>query len=264
MTVQSKRLALITGASYGIGEALARALALRGYDLFLVARSEERLRSLSQKLAQEHPIRAEWLAMDLAEPEAAQRLYDETSRRGYTIDLLINNAGFGSYGEFARLPLEREVQMIELNVVTLIKLTRLYLPEMLRRGAGTIVNVASTAGFQPVPYMATYAATKAFVLNFSEALWAETRGSGVHVLALCPGPTRTEFQRVAGMAERLQKKPMQTAEEVVETCLRAMGRQDGFVISGWANRLMVAAERLAPRSFIASVAADLMRPRTRA
>lgn len=261
MAADARPMALVTGASFGIGEAFARALAARGYDLFLVARSAEKLALLARELGQAHGVEAEWLALDLTAPGAAQRLYDATKKLARPIDLLINNAGFGTYGEFARLPLERELEMVDLNIKALVTLARLYLPDMLARRAGTIINVASTAGFQGVPYMTTYAATKAFVLNFSEALWAETEGSGVHVLALCPGPTRSQFQRVAGIPERMQRVRMETSEQVVENCLRALHPRRSHVISGWRNRWMIWSERLAPRSFVVHVAAGMLRPR---
>ena len=178
---------LITGASSGIGAAFARKLAARGRNVLLVARSEDKLVTLCNELGRTSGIRAQYFAIDLLEPDAPEQLLQETQRRDLLIDMLVNNAGFGSMNDFVKLDLARELEMIDLNVKSLVALTHRFLGPMRERKQGTILNVASTAGFQPVPYMATYAATKAFVLSFSEALWEENREHGVHVMALCPG-----------------------------------------------------------------------------
>jgi short-subunit dehydrogenase len=196
--------------------------------------------------------------MDLSEPDAPLRLFAEAERRGLEIDFLINNAGFGSMGEFTQLDLERELGMIDLNVRSLVELTQRFLVPMIERKSGSIINVASTAGFQPVPYMATYAATKAFVLSFSEALWEENRPHGVKVMALCPGVTETNFFDAA----KIQKPParvVQTPEAVVETALRALARGKSSVISGWSNFMMVESERLVPRTLVLRVAGMALR-----
>src|ERR671928_186613 len=201
------KVALITGASSGIGEVFARRLAARGENVVLVARTGERLNAICNELGRAHAnVVAQSVALDLSEADAPQRLFDETNQRGLEVDTLINNAGFGSMGEFLTLDIARELQMIDLNVKALVALTRLYLAPMRERKRGAIVNVASTAAFQPVPYMATYAATKAFVLSFSEALWDENRAHGVHVMALCPGVTETNFFEASGM----DRPPMRT------------------------------------------------------
>lgn len=189
---------LITGASSGIGEAFARRLAARGRNVLLVARSEDKLITLCNELGRINSIRAQYLALDLAKPESPAHLFAETEKRALVVDMLINNAGFGSMGEFTKLDLARELNMIDLNVKSLTELTRRFLIPMHARKQGTIINVASTAGFQPVPFMATYAATKAFVLSFSEALWEENRPYGIQVMALCPGVTDTNFFDAAG------------------------------------------------------------------
>ena len=249
---------LITGASSGIGEVFARKLAARGHNLLLVARSEDKLITLCNELGRIKSIHAQYVAMDLSEPDAPARLFEETQKRGLEIDLLINNAGFGSMGDFAKLDLQRELDMIDLNVRSLVELTQRFLVPMRERKSGSIINVASTAGFQPVPFMATYAATKAFVLSFSEALWEENRPHGVKVMALCPGVTDTNFFE----ASRMQRPPArisQTAADVVDTALRGLARGKSSVISGWTNFLMVESERRAPRSLVLRTAGMVFR-----
>src|SRR5881227_1489184 len=240
---------LITGASSGIGEAFARKLAARGHNLLLVARTEEKLITLCSELWRSQRIRAQFVAMDLSKPEAPAQLFEEANRRDLQIDFLINNAGFGSMGDFAEFDLDRELNMIDLNVRSLVELTHRFLQPMRERKSGTIMNVASTAGFQAVPFMATYAATKAFVLSFSESLWEENRPYGIEVMALCPGVTDTNFFAASRM-ERPPARISQTPEQVVETALRALRRGKSSVISGWTNFVMVESERLVPRSLI--------------
>lgn len=249
---------LITGASSGIGEVFARKLAARGRNVLLVARSEDKLITLCNELGRSNSIRAQYVALDLSTPEAPARLFAEAEKRGLQIDMLINNAGFGSMGEFSKLELARELNMIDLNIKSLVELTRLFLQPMIERKQGAIINVASTAAFQPVPFMATYAATKAFVLSFSEALWEENRPYGIKVMALCPGVTDTNFFEAA----RGQKPPARTSqspEDVVDTALRGLARGQSHVISGWTNFLMTQSERLAPRSLVIRLAGRMMR-----
>jgi len=249
---------LITGASSGIGAAFARKLAQRGRNVLLVARSEDKLNALCNELGRLSGIRAQYVATDLSEPEAPAQLFEETKTRGLEIDMLVNNAGFGSMGDFSNLELAHELEMIDLNVKSLVELTNLFLGPMRQRRQGVIINVASTAGFQAVPFMATYAATKAFVLSFSEALWEENRPYGVHVLALCPGVTDTNFFEAAKIG-RPPMRTIQTAEEVVDAALRGLKRRKSTVISGWANWLTVESERLVPRSWVTKVAAKALR-----
>ena len=251
---------LITGASSGIGADFARKLAARGRNVLLVARSEDKLIALCNEIGRLTSIRAQYLPVDLLEPDAPAQLFEETQKRGLEIEMLINNAGFGSMGDFVKLDLNRELEIIQLNITSLVDLTQRFLVPMRERKRGTIINVASTAGFQPVPYMATYAASKAFVLSFSEALWDENRAHGIHVMALCPGVTDTNFFSASNI-DRPPMRSIQTPEEVVETALRALPQQKGTVISGWSNWLTVAAERLFPRSFVVKVAGKALRSR---
>ena len=251
---------LITGASSGIGAAFARRLAALGRNVFLVARSEDKLITLCNELGRISNIRAQYLATDLSQSDSALNLVDETKKRGLNIDMLINNAGFGSMGDFAKLDIARELNMIDLNIKALVELTYRFLVPMRELKQGTIINVASTAGFQPVPFMATYAASKAFVLSFSEALWEENRAHGIHVMALCPGVTETNFFEAA-QVDHPPMRTAQTAEDVVATALRGLARQKSHVVSGWTNLLMVEAERFVPRSLVIRVAGKALRPK---
>lgn len=249
---------LITGASSGIGEAFARKLAARGRNVLLVARTEDKLITLCNELGRLNSIRAQYYGLDLSLPESPKQLFAETQKRGLVIDMLVNNAGFGSFGDFTKLELGRELNMIDLNVKSLVELTYRFLLPMRQRRQGTIINVASTAGFQPVPYMATYAATKAFVLSFSEALWEENRSHGIHVMALCPGVTETNFFEAAH-GDKPPARVAQTPEDVVETALAGLRRRKGHIVSGWTNFMMTEAERFVPRSLVVRAAGKMMR-----
>ncbi len=229
------KFTLITGASGGIGEAFARRLAAEKHNLVLVARSEEKLHRICDELMLKHGITAHYIALDLIEFEADKKLFAETEKHGFEIDWLINNAGFGSMNDFTDLELDRELQMIDLNISALVALTHRYLQPMREKKSGVIINVSSAASFQPIPFMATYAATKAFVTSFSEAIAEENRPHGIKILALCPGATETNFFAVAGMKDAIQVKGMQTSEQVVETALKAVGRGRTLVVSGLAN-----------------------------
>jgi uncharacterized protein len=251
---------LITGASSGIGAAFARKLAKRGRNILLVARYEDKLIALCNEIGRTSGIRAQYVAMDLTEPDAAYRLFEEVGKRDLTIDMLINNAGFGSMGDFVRLERASELEMIELNVKSLVDLTYRFLGPMRDRRQGTIINVASTAAFQAVPFMATYAATKAFVLSFSQALWEENRRHGIHVLALCPGVTDTNFF-AASKIDRPPMRTVQTPEEVVDAALRGLARRKSIVIAGWANWLTVEIQRVVPRSLVAKFVGKTLRSR---
>ena len=256
---------LITGASSGIGEAFARRLAAEKHNLVLVARSEDKLHRLCDELMLEHKITAHYVAIDLIDFEADLRLFNETEKHGLEIDWLINNAGFGSMGDFANLELENELEMISLNIMALVALTHRYLQKMRERRSGTIINVASTASFQPVPFFATYAATKAFVKSFSEAISEENRPFNITVTALCPGPTETNFFDAANIGTNVRdaflKKGMQTPEAVVEAALSAVGRGKSSVISGWANYLTARLGNFVPNSLITRAVGGVLRPK---
>ena len=239
---------LVTGASAGLGVELAREFARQGSRLVLVARRAERLAEVARALAEEHGVEAEWLARDLSEPLAAEVLCEELERRGLTIDVLVNNAGFGARGRVLELPLERQLDLLQVNLVTLFELTHRLLPAMVARGRGGVLNVSSTAAFQAGPHMCAYFATKAFVQSFTEGLHEELRGTGVTATALCPGATRTEFGAVSGMGqtplfERLAVEPGPVARAGV-AAFRA-GRAS--VVTGAVNKLGVLGTRLVPR-----------------
>jgi short-subunit dehydrogenase len=254
------KFTLITGASGGIGEAFARRLAEEKHNLVLVARSEDRLLALSDELMLKHRITAHYVALDLTAHEADKTLFAETERHGFEIDWLINNAGFGSMGDFAELDLERELEMISLNIMALVALTHRYLEKMRARKSGTIINVSSTASFQAIPYMATYAATKAFVTSFSEAIAEENRPFGINVTALCPGPTDTNFFAEAN-AIPFSAKGMQTPEAVVEKGLKAARAGRPLVVSGLANYIGSVLGTIAPDSLVTRVIGNTLRPK---
>jgi short-subunit dehydrogenase len=262
MAGQTDRRAVVTGASSGIGAAYARALAARGESVVLVARRADRLEALARELGGDP--RALALPFDLASPAAATGLRAALDARGVTVDLLVNSAGLGHTAPFETQPPEAIRAMIDVNVRAVVETTHAFVPGMRARGRGRIVNVASNAAFQPVPFLAVYAATKAFVLSFTEALAEEVRGSGVRVQALCPGITATEFLDVAETHRGLlvTRMPMTTADEVVQASLRALDRGGGRVVVGWPNRLLgFVVQRLAPRSLARRVAGELYRPR---
>ncbi len=249
--VGAGRTALITGASSGIGHALAAVFARHGFRLVLVARDPERLQRVATELSATHQIHAAAISQDLARPHAAQSLTERLRREGVEVDVLVNNAGFAVYGPFAETDLATELEMAQVNVVTLTELAKLLLPGMLRRGWGRILNVASTAAFQPGPLMAVYYATKAYVLSFSEALANELRGSGVSVTALCPGMTRSGFQQRAGLRPSyLLKARMMEADEVARVGYRGLMAGRSVVIPGARNRLLAALVRWLPRAAV--------------
>jgi short-subunit dehydrogenase len=238
---------LVTGASAGLGAEFARRFAERGADLVLVARRADRLEMLADELRGAHGVTVTTLPADLAAAGAAARLRGELTERGIRVGSLVNNAGFGTHGDFASADLERLDSEIQLNVHALVELSHAFMPDLLD-GGGALVNIASTAAFQPTPGMAVYGATKAFVLSFTEALWAEARGTGLTVLAVCPGATRTEFFDVVGTEDAAVGR-MQTAQQVVATAFRALDRRSTppSVVSGFANWLTSAGTRLVTR-----------------
>jgi len=247
---------LVTGASSGIGLELAGCLAADGHDVVLVARRRDRLEDVGRELARRYGVRWWAIAADLAHPAAPGEIVRQLQSFGVSVDLLVNNAGFGALGPLATLDPETLGRMLEVNVVALTRLTRLLLPGMLERRSGRILNVASTAGFVPGPLMAVYYASKAYVISLSEALAEELRGSGVTVTVLCPGPTRTEFQEVAGMgATRLFKMPgVMDAAAVAQRGYAGLKAGRRIVIPGPLNRALPFAIRFAPRTLVARVA----------
>ena len=234
--------ALVTGASSGIGLEIARLLA-KDYDLVLAARSADKLEQLASELGN-----ARVVAVDLIDPDGSRKLIAEVP----TVDVLVNNAGFAEYGPFAEANEQRLEDMIELNVTALTRLSRAYLPGMLERGSGKIMNVASTASFQPGPLMAVYYATKAYVLSFSEALAEETRGSGVTVTALCPGPTTTGFQAAANMEKSrlVNERMLAKADDVAKYGVKAMNKGDVVAVPGFMNKVVATSVRFSPRPIV--------------
>jgi len=254
--------ALITGASFGIGLELARIFAREGYNLVLVARSADKLRQLASELEKAHGTRSLILGADLASPGAAAYVLDQTTRADLIVDVLVNNAGFGQFGFFADNDLEQCLQQIQVNITTLTHLTRLYLPGMIQRGNGRILNVASTAAFQAGPLMAVYYATKAYVLHFSEAIANELKGTGVTVTCLCPGATVTEFHKRANMTNiNLLKFGAMDARTVAEDGYRALMAGKPLVISGFKNWLIAQSVRFSPRQLVTAVARKLQESR---
>ncbi len=247
--------ALVTGASGGIGLELAKLLAKDKFDLVLVARSTQKLSALAQDLQNQFGIVARPVVLDLSIPSAPQTLFDQLQSEGVAVDIVINNAAYGMFGHFAKVPLEDSLSQVQLNIAALTALTRLFLPSMIERRQGKILNVASTAGFQAGPLMAVYYASKAYVISFSEGIASELAGSGVTVTCLCPGPTDTGFQGRAGVAQsRLFKlaKPMD-AQTVAFYGYRAMMKGTTLTISGWRNRLVAEAVRISPRKMATAV-----------
>lgn len=270
------RQALITGASSGIGRAFAKHLARQGANLVLTARSIDRLRQTADSIIEEirmetggrignrsvAPIKIELIEADLARPESPQSIFEQTTSAGLTIDLLINNAGFGMAGPFADQMLDRQLEMIQVNVNSLVALTRLYLPGMIERKAGAIVQVASTAAFQGVPWLSLYAGTKALVMNFSEGLATECRDSGVRIMGFCPGPTESAFHQTTGALPHGAEKRMPTADQVAEYALQQLERHSVIAVQGRRNRFMIFMERFAPRHIVTRMAAGLYRPKS--
>lgn len=260
--MSDRPLALVTGASAGIGLELCRLLAADGHDLVLVARRRERLEELAAALADAHGATAHVVPADLADPSAPQSVAGALRSKGLEVDLLVNNAGFGSNGPFHELPLERELAMIQVNVTALVALTGLLLPGMVARGRGRVLNIASTAAFQAGPRMATYYATKAFVLSWSEAVALELEGSGVTVTAHCPGATASEFTAVAGTGKSrlFQQRPPATSAEVAAHAWAATKRGDRVAVHGFANAVGAIATKVVPRAMAARIAAKLNGP----
>jgi uncharacterized protein len=252
-------IALITGASSGIGEQFAYALAREGCGLALTARRQDRLQAVAAQAWSLGAPAVCIFAADLSQRAAPAQLYKDVMSGGLKIQMLINNAGFGTRGRFDHLPLERELEELDLNISAIVALTRLFVPDMIAAHQGTVINVASVAGFQALPYMAVYAATKAFVVSFSLALHYELKKTGVSVMALCPGNTRTEFQAVAGSGDTMPNFMYMDAKTVVEQALRAAAKSCPMRINGAMNTVMTEVQRAVPRRLVARLAAKFFR-----
>lgn len=255
-------IAIVTGASAGLGIEFAKLFVQDGHQVVLVARRKEQLEAVADSLKAIFPnSKAYVIGMDLGSPGAGKRLFERTQSLGLKIDFLVNNAGFGEAGDFSKLSIDRQLQMIDLNVRTLVELTHLYLPSMRENGFGRILNVGSVAGFQPGPFMATYYATKAFVNSFSEALHKELSGTGVSCTVLAPGATATEFAKVAKVddATLLFKGVVANSQPVVRAGYNAMMKGDALVVPGLVNKIIVQSLRVSPRFLVRHLAARLNR-----
>jgi hypothetical protein len=251
--------ALVTGASAGIGVALARELAAGGCNVVLTARRLSKLQELAAELESKNKVKTAVCEADLTLVDGPAKIFAFTQQSGIEIDLLVNNAGFGAYGELPGVEVERLLDMVQVNCAAVVHLTRLYLPAMVARKRGDILILASTASFQAVPFISTYAATKAFDLLFAEGLAEEMRPHGIRVCALCPGSTESEFHEVAGQ-QQFQRKA-ETAEKVARTGLEALAAGKSYVISGLGNYLGAVSQRLVPRSLVTRVAGNMFRPK---
>jgi len=253
--------ALITGASGGIGAAFAAELASRQHNLILVARSADKLHQLAATLQQKFQIQVEVIVQDLTAPGAGTTVFDTVVQTGLTVDMLVNNAGFGDYGIFVDRPLVKQLEMVQLNIVALVELSHLFLQGMRKKKSGSIINVASIAAFQPMPYLSMYAATKAFVLSFSESMWAENKDFGIRVLCLCPGPTESDFFAAAEFPKSLASNSGQKlvpAAEVVRDALKALDKNESNVVTGGIpNRIIANMPRLMPRELLVNSVAKL-------
>ncbi|MGA0556627.1 SDR family NAD(P)-dependent oxidoreductase [Larkinella sp. VNQ87] len=259
---------LITGASGGIGEAFARRLAAEKHNLLLVARSEPKLRTICGELTQQFGIQAQYVAVDLTKPGADQLLFDETEKRNLTVDGLINNAGIGSGGDLLELDLASELAMMQLNMNALVALTYRFLPGMRARKHGTIINVASMACFQPIPYMAVYAASKMFVRSFTEAMMVENQPFQIRVMLLCPGATETGFFDAANLTGEKRSAysggdRTETPEQVVESAMRGLRAGKRITVSGFQNRVTAFLGHFIPNSFIMPILAGWLRPKAK-
>lgn len=259
------KTALITGASAGLGVEFANQLAARGANLILVARRKDRLQSVADAIKVMHRVDVSVIVADLAEPGAAEKLFKSLARKKITVDVLINNAGFGTFGEFKNADAQKLSEQVQVNVLALVELTKLALPSMIKNNEGVILNVASTAAYQPVPYMAVYSATKAFVLSFTEALWGELIGTRVTAIALSPGGTKTEFFEVASNG----KSPdglgkLMSVEQVITVAMDALDKPTPppSVISGASNFALAFSGRFVPRQLLIKIARSMFKSRS--
>jgi uncharacterized protein len=261
MTYRYKgKTALITGASSGIGEVFARILSKRGMNVILVARSEDALRSLATELSGTYGVRADVISADLSKEGASAQVKEAVVRKGLQVDLLVNNAGFGTYDRFEDIDPQRDHHQVMLNVATVVDLAHAFLPEMALRREGALINVSSMAAFQAMPYMAVYAASKAFVLSFSQALWGEYRERGIRVVALCPGQVATPFHdKMEHVAPAAGVKV--TPQQAVEAALHTLEEGRSFVVPGAMNAVAAQSTRLMSREFLVKSAAKMLRPK---
>jgi uncharacterized protein len=254
------KTALITGASSGIGEVFARNLSQRGMDVILVARSGEALRTLATELSATYGVRAEVMSADLSKEGASAQVKAAMARTGLQVDLLVNNAGFGTYDRFEDIDPQRDHQQVMLNVAAVVDLAHAFLPEMARRDDGALINVSSMAAFQAMPYMAVYGASKAFVMSFSQALWGEYRERGIRVVALCPGQVETTFhEKMEHEAPAAGVKV--TAQQAVEAALRTLEQGRSYIVPGAMNAVAAQSTRLMSRAFLVKSAAKMLRPK---
>ncbi|MGD1853945.1 MAG: SDR family NAD(P)-dependent oxidoreductase [Leptolyngbyaceae cyanobacterium] len=258
------KTALITGASGGIGYELAKVFASHDYDLILVARSTDKLQQVQAELIQAKGIQTHIISQDLSHADSPVALFDQIQQQELPVDVLVNNAGFGDYGPFVNAEWSKQSALLQLNMVSLTHLTRLFLPPMLERGYGKILNVASTAAFQPGPFMATYYASKSYVMSFTEALAQELEGSGITATVLCPGPTQgTDFQARAELEDVVffKKLKLPEAADVARFGYDALERNQRVAIHGWFNRLLVFSNRLMPRRTVTNAIGQLQAPK---
>jgi short-subunit dehydrogenase len=258
MAKSDNPFAIITGTSRGIGAEYARALARQGYDLLLISRDEKRMAQFSHELEASYGIQTHIGILDLATPGSAHELFSIAGNCYKTPDILINNAGFGVYGKFALQPMKQIQQMLHLHLQTVVESIRLFLPGMIERGGGAIINVSSIAGMFPIPYMAEYSATKAFLISFSEALAEEVRANGVQIQACCPGQTETSFHSLAGFKPK-NPFPAQTTKDVVQMSLAALKKKQTFVTIGWQGKLSSVIAKWVPKKILLKAAGQIIK-----
>jgi short-subunit dehydrogenase len=258
------KTALVTGGSSGIGLEIAKLLAADGYSLVLVARSKPDLQRVAKGLSIAYGVSVLALSSDLSRPDAPQEIYSQLNKKGITVDVLVNNAGFGQFGTFIELDEKTQLEMIEVNITALTKLTKLFLPQMVQRGRGRVLNLASTAAFQPGPLMAVYYASKAYVLSFSQAIGNELAGTGVTVTALCPGPTGTGFATRAGLRQSklFSALSVSTSKDVAVAGYRAMLKGEPVVIVGFKNKALNFLQRFLPRETVVNYVRRMQEERT--
>jgi len=257
------KTALVTGASTGIGNELSRLLAQDGYNLVITARSKEKLKNLAAELEEKYNVFVTVIAKDLSQPNSPGEIFNETQKQQLNISVLINNAGYGSFGEFLDLDIENEINMLQVNILALTHLTYLYAKEMMNTGGGRILNVASTAAFQPGPLMSVYYASKAYVLHFSEALANEFKNKGITITTLCPGPTKTNFQERADMQESKLVKGKRIMDAAIVASEGYLGMKAGrtLVIPGIQNKIMSLGIKFFPRGFVTNVVRNIQETR---